>query len=147
VPIGPRATAAELRDVLVAAGTDLLVDTLARPLQEPAPQHGEVTYAAKIEPFELEIDWTTPATSIDRWIRVGPAWTTFRGRRLKVLAGLPVDGGAAPGAIGADGCVGTGDGLLRLDTVQPEGRGPMAWAAFANGAHLRPDDRLGDATS
>ena len=51
VPIGAETTAAELRAELVEVGTALLVDTLARPLEDwidqPEPQVGEVTYAAK----------------------------------------------------------------------------------------------------
>ncbi len=69
LPIGPRTTADELRSELVEAGTELLVDVLSRPLGTPEPQDGEVTYAAKIESFELEIDWTSPAVAIDRWVR------------------------------------------------------------------------------
>ena len=38
VPIGPRTTAAELREALVAAGTELLVDVLSRPLGPSEPQ-------------------------------------------------------------------------------------------------------------
>jgi methionyl-tRNA formyltransferase len=143
VPIGPRTTAAELRATLVEAGTALLVDVLSRPLGTPEPQSGDVTYAAKIERFELEIDWTSPAAAIDRWVRVGGAWTTFRSRRLKVLASEPTQGDGEPGAISADGVVATGDGGLRLVSVQPEGKPEMPWAAFANGAHPEPLDRLG----
>ena len=43
--------------------------------------------------------------------------------------------------------VGTGDGSLRLVTVQPEGKAPMSWADFANGARPRPGERLGDVAS
>ena len=144
VPIGPRTTADELRTTLVDVGTNLLVDVLSRPLGEPVPQDGDVTYASKIEPFELEIDWTEPAADIDRWVRIGGAWTTFRGRRLKVLGSEPVDGDGRPGELaGTDGAIGAGRGLLRLVTVQPEGRDPMAWSAFANGAHPGPQDTLG----
>jgi methionyl-tRNA formyltransferase len=143
VPIGPRTTADELRSELVAAGTELLVDVLSRPLGTPEPQDGEVTYAAKIESFELEIDWTSPAVAIDRWVRIGGAWTTFRGRRLKVLVSEPTGGHGEPGAIRADGVVATGEGGLRLVTVQPEGRAAMPWAAFANGARPEPLERLG----
>ena len=90
----------------------------------------------KITPDELQLDWTRPAVELDRVVRVGGAWTTFRGRRLKVLAATPTDGAAAtPGALDADAAtVGTAAGGLRLDTVQPEGKAPMAWTAFANGA-------------
>ena len=142
VPIGPRSTATELRAELVETGTRLLLDVLSRPLGEPEPQRGEVTHAAKIEPFELELDWTCPADELDRWVRVGGTWTTFRGRRLKVLAAEAVPGDGAPGTIRPGGVIGTGDGALRLVTVQPEGKGPMSWAAFANGAHPEPDESL-----
>jgi methionyl-tRNA formyltransferase len=143
VPIGPRTTAAELRATLVEAGTELLVDVLSRPLGTPEPQTGDVTYAAKIERFELEIDWTEPAVAIDRWVRVGGAWTTFRRRRLKVHASEPTEGDGEPGTIGTDGVVATGDGGLRLVTVQPEGKAAMGWTAFASGARPEPLERLG----
>jgi methionyl-tRNA formyltransferase len=143
VPIGPRSTAAELRAELVDTGTRLLLDVLAGPLGEPEPQHGETTYAEKIDPAELELDWSRPAAELDRWVRVGGTWTTFRGRRLKVLAAEPANADGTPAAIGPGGVIGTGDGVLRLVTVQPEGKDPMSWTAFANGARPRPDETLG----
>ena len=48
----------------------------------------------------------------------------------------------APGEI-ADRYVGTGDGLLELLEVQPEGKGQQPAAAWRNGARPTPDDRLG----
>jgi methionyl-tRNA formyltransferase len=143
VPIGPRSTAAELRAELVESGTRLLLDVLARPLGAPEPQQGETTYAAKIDPAELELDWTRPTVELDRWVRVGGTWTTFRDHRLKVLAAEPAIGDGPPGTLAPDGVVGTGEGALRLLTVQPEGKGAMPWAAFANGARPRSDDSLG----
>ena len=53
-------------------------------LGDAEPQVGEPTYAAKIEPEELRIDWSRPAGELDRLVRLGGAWTTFRGQRLKV---------------------------------------------------------------
>ena len=90
VAIGPTTTADDLRRELVAAGTELLLDVLAHPLGEPEPQRGEVTYAEKLSPDDLALDWTRPADQLDRVVRVGGAWTTFRRRRLKVLAATPV---------------------------------------------------------
>ena len=143
VPIGPATTAAELRSTLVQLGTALLVDVLSAPLPEPQPQIGEVTYAEKISPDELQLHWSRPAVDLDRIVRVGGAWTTFRGRRLKVHRASVEDGGAGePGDLGPDGCVGTGQGALRLLTVQPEGKATMSWADFANGSHPRPGERL-----
>ncbi|MFM2079112.1 MAG: methionyl-tRNA formyltransferase [Actinomycetota bacterium] len=124
VPIGARTTAAELRDELVRVGTAQLVDALAAPLPPAVPQHGEPVYAAKIRPEELRIDWSAPPEQTDRLVRLGGAWTTFRGKRLKVHAAELDDTG------------------LRLVTVQPEGRGPMPFADFARGARIRPDEQF-----
>jgi methionyl-tRNA formyltransferase len=142
--IGPTTTADDLRRDLVAIGTELLVDVLARPLGVPAPQTGTVTYADKIRPEELQLDWTRPADALDRLVRLGGAWTTFRGRRLKVVTAVPTDGAGAPGSLlDAAGTVGTGAGGLRLVTVQPEGKAPMTWTAFANGPRPSIGERLG----
>lgn len=129
VPIGPRATADDLRQSLVAAGTPLLVDVLAQAeaaggLPEPEPQRGEPTYAAKIDPAELRIDWSGNPAAIDRLIRLGGAWTTWRGRRIKLHA--------------ADFDPATGE--LTPTLVQPEGKPPMPYTAWRNGAQPAPGE-------
>ena len=125
VPIGPETTAAELRAELVDVGTQLLVDTLGAPLGEPEPQVGEVTHAAKFTSADFEIDWSRPAQDIHRLIRVGGAWTTFRGKRLKINAARLVDG------------------VLRPEVVQPEGKAPMSFDAWRNGARPSADELFG----
>lgn len=142
IRIGPEETADELRGRLVAIGTDLLVATLQKGLGEPRPQEGEPSYAAKIDPAELELRWERPAVELHRLVRLGRAWTTFRGKRLKVLAARLADTDAGPGEL--DGTVvGTGDGGLELVRVQPEGKGPQEAAAWRNGARPAPGERLG----
>jgi methionyl-tRNA formyltransferase len=144
VPIRPGETAAELRAELVEVGTELLVSLLDGPLPEPVPQVGEPTYADKIDPAELRIDWEQPAQQVERWVRLGSVWTTFRGKRLKVHGVDVVPEAGEPGVlIAGTGTVGTGAGSLRLLTVQPEGRPPMSWRDFANGAHPVDGERLG----
>jgi methionyl-tRNA formyltransferase len=147
VPIRPGETAAELRAELVSVGTELLVSVLSGPLPEPVAQVGTPTYADKIDPAELRIDWGQPAEQIDRWIRVGGVWTMFRGKRLKVHAGEVAAEAGEPGEpgvlIAGTGTVATGGGSLRLLTVQPEGRPPMTWRDFANGTHPVAGERLG----
>jgi methionyl-tRNA formyltransferase len=95
-PIGAAETAAELRARLAVLGRDLLVEALAEGLGAPEEQRGEPTTAAKITAEELHIDWTQPAEQVVRVIRLGRAWTTWRGKRLLVLAATataePVDG-------------------------------------------------------
>jgi methionyl-tRNA formyltransferase len=142
ITIGPEESADELRGRLVALGTELLVRTLADGLGEPTPQQGEPTYAAKLDPSEFELDWSRPAVELHRVVRLGRAWTTFRGKRLKVLAARLAASSGEPGVIDGD-VVGTGDGGLELLTVQPEGRGPQAASAWRNGARPLPGERLG----
>ena len=91
VPIDSRVTADALRRQLVEVGSELLCTTLDTGLHDPTPQEGEVIYAAKLTPADLEIDWGATADAIDRVVRVGGAWTTWRGRRLKVLDAEPAD--------------------------------------------------------
>jgi methionyl-tRNA formyltransferase len=140
--IGPEETAEELRDRLVAVGTDLLVRTLSDELGEPRPQVGEPTYAAKIDPAELELDWDRAAVELHRLVRLGRAWTTFRGKRLKVLSARLAATDAGPGVL--DGLVvGTGAGGLELVTVQPEGKGPQDAVAWRNGNRPEPGEQMG----
>jgi methionyl-tRNA formyltransferase len=134
--IGPDDTVADLRSRLAAAGADLLVTNLTKGLGEPAPQVGEPTYAHKLDPEELHVDWSRPALDVHRRVRVGGAWTTHAGARLKLWATALDD---RPGSV----AVPAGDGPLHLLVVQPEGRKRMPAAAWANGAHWRPGDRLG----
>jgi methionyl-tRNA formyltransferase len=147
-PIGPEETAEQLRGRLVADGTRLLIDTLARPggLGPAVPQEGEPTYAAKMTVDDLRLDWDRRAEELARLPRVGKAWTTFRGKRLLVLSARAVACDAGRGELAAAGgaVVGTGDGGLELLEVQPEGKGPMPAAAWRNGARPRPGERLGD---
>jgi methionyl-tRNA formyltransferase len=117
VPIAHDATLDSLRGELVEVGTALLLETLAEGLGEPEPQRGEPIYAAKIDPSELHIDWSRPAVEIDRLVRLGGAWTTFRGSRVKIHEARIDDGRLVP------------------TVVQPEGKGRMTYAAWRNGAH------------
>ncbi|HEX9258549.1 MAG TPA: methionyl-tRNA formyltransferase [Acidimicrobiales bacterium] len=142
VPIGARTTAAELREALVGAGTGLLVRSLLEGLGEPRPQEGEPTHAPKIHPDELRLRWDRPAVELDRLVRLGNAFTTFRGRRLKVVAAEPVAVSLPLGEL-HDDAVGTCAGGLRLIAVQPEGKGSMSFGAWRNGAHPVPGEHLG----
>ena len=147
VPIGDTTTADDLRQMLVAAGTRLLLQVLDGPLPTPQPQVGDPTYADKLDPAEWELDWSRPAVQLGRWVRAGRAWTTFRGKRLRVLAANIVDlttDTPAPGVLAEDGTtVGSGSGGLALVTVQPEGRAPMSWRDFANGVGPEPGEQFG----
>jgi methionyl-tRNA formyltransferase len=141
VPIRPTTTAAALRASLVEVGTGLLIRELTAGLGIAQPQVGEATYAAKIRPEELRIDWSQPPVEVDRLIRLGGAWTTLHGKRLKIVAAESVDNSTG------DELIGDRIGGLCLVTVQPEGKGPMPFDAFARGARLAEKERLGETTS
>lgn len=128
-------TGDSLRDCLTAIGSEMLVRCLRTGLGTPTPQIGDPTYAAKLLMNDLRIDWSLPASVIDRVIRLGGAWTTADGRRLKVVSAT-IQSGDAIGATGqlVGAVVQTGDRLLRLDRVRPEGKGVMAMKDWLNGA-------------
>ena len=145
VQILPHETAAQLRVRLTDLGTDLLLRLLrnaaegeaseghasegraseGRGLPEPRPQEGEPTYAEKLSPEELRLDWSQPPEQLERVVRVGGAWTTFRGKRLKVHRAH------------------VRDGELELLVVQPEGKGRMAASDWARGVRWQPHEALG----
>jgi methionyl-tRNA formyltransferase len=126
LPIGPDETADALRGRLVEAGTRMLVEALEEGIGTAEPQVGEPVYAAKIDPSELQIDWSRPPEEIHRLVRLGGAWTTHHGKRLKVWRTRLGD-----------------DGTIELLEVQPEGKGRMPLRDWANGARWHPGDPLG----
>jgi methionyl-tRNA formyltransferase len=157
-------SAEELRARLVEIGCRLLIENLsggAAGLPIPHEQEGDPSYAEKIRPEELELRWERDATYLSRVVRLGRAWTTFRGRRLRVLnaaaeawdtaettasdhAGRPgAPEGDSPGALHGE-VVTAGEGThLRLIRVQPEGKQPMAAADWLHGARPVPTELLG----
>jgi len=142
VLIEPEEHVGQLQVRLVEVGSRLLVDLLAGPLPVPRPQTGEVTYAAKLRPAELELDWRRSADELERVVRLDGAWTTWRGRRLRVLDAEVVPtmtGAAAPGQLHAD-VVATGEGGLRLLVVQPEGKRPMRATTWLRGVRPGPGE-------
>jgi methionyl-tRNA formyltransferase len=141
VPIHTSTTATELRQELVRVGTELLLDELRAGLGAPQPQVGEPTYAAKITAEELRIDWSKSPAQIDRLVRVGGAWTTLHGRRLRIGAVDMIDADAPP----SNQLRGDRVGGLHLLTVQPEGKAAMPFDAFARGARLAEVECLGAA--
>ena len=150
--IAPRETSTELLARLTEIGAKLVADTLARPLGEPRRQEGASTYAAKLEPLEFELDWSRPAAVLDRLVRVGRAWTTFRGNRLRILEAVPLEAVPVETATDSDAeayGVLRGDvvrcaiGGLLLLRVQPAGKAAMAATDWMNGAHPEPGEQLG----
>ncbi len=145
VPLSGRETTPELEARL----SDLAADEVPGQLQrwaagplESQPQ--DAARATHVHPFTRAdglIDWARPAVEIDRQVRAlqpwPGAWTLLDGRRLHVRRAMPVPGPspAAPGTVldGDHPSVATGDGTLRLEVVQPEGRPTMPAEAWRRG--------------
>ena len=136
VDIGTDENAAELRDRLAHRGSRLLVETIEAGFPTRRPQAGEAVYAHKITNKDRLLDWSLTAEQLGRIVRIGGAWTTFRGKRFKVHEAAVSDGSGPPGEI-RDLGVGTAAGRLMLRVVQPEGKPRMAAESWANGT--RPD--------
>jgi methionyl-tRNA formyltransferase len=155
--IGEDETAEELRARLVGLGCRLLEKHLTEGragLPLARDQAGTPSYAEKILPSERELHWDQPASQLRRVVRVGRAWTTFRGHRLGVVtaSGVP-EGTGVPARAGAPGsldgtAVRAGDGsLVRLVTVHPEGKRPMAADQWIRGVRPGPDEHFGPWTA
>ncbi|MCW2585963.1 MAG: fmt [Frankiales bacterium] len=142
----PTDTSGALLDRLATAGAGLLVATLDG-LEDGAvhavPQPAEgVSHAPKVNVDDVRVDWTAPALRVDRLVRAATpapgAWTTFRGKRVKLGPVTVTDAQLAPGVLDGD-LVGTATHAVRLGTVRPEGKGEMAAADWLRG--LRPEPR------
>lgn len=164
VRIQAEETAGQLRARLAELGAGMLVEALAQGLGHPEEQSGEATYAEKVSSSELRLDWELPAEVLTRMVRLERAWTTWRGKRLLVLAaalaggtwsGVPGTligevvvagkqaGGEQAGGEPAGDATGGHSGL-RLVLVQPEGRRAIPAAEWLRGARPRPGERLGE---
>ncbi|HUY65228.1 MAG TPA: methionyl-tRNA formyltransferase [Acidimicrobiales bacterium] len=152
--IGDDETADELRGRLVAMGCRLLERHLGdgvAGLPVARDQVGQPSYAEKVLPAEHRIHWEQDALQIHRVIRLGRAWTTFRGRRLRILRAAELPGGPTPGWERAgppgtldQGTVVAGDGArICLLAVQPEGRRPMEVGDWLRGYRPEQNERLG----
>jgi len=149
-PIGPTDTAGDLLARLALAGAGLLVATLAgleRGDLQAVPQPTEgVSLAPKLTPADARVDWTAPARHVDRLVRActpSPgAWSTLRGRRVKLGPVTPAVSQLAPGELTADAMVGTATMAVQLGQVQPAGKAPMPAVDWLRGLRLEPTERL-----
>jgi methionyl-tRNA formyltransferase len=150
VPMDDDITLEALRARLVDVACTLLVDELAHGLAglpEPQPQRGQPTIADKISRQDLHLDWSRTAVELKRVVRLGHAWTTFRGKRLTVLDAVVASeelraDGRRPGAL-SGALVATGGGSLQLRRVQPESRSPMSADEWLRGVRAGDGERLG----
>lgn len=145
-PIASDETSASLYDKLAGLGPQALVDTLdamAAGGTAAEPQDDELAnYAEKLSKEEARIDWSMDAVAIERCIRAfNPwpiSWFEVAGQTVKVWQAevLPKAHGQAVGTLlkadkqGIE--VATGQGVLRLLTLQPPGKKAMSVSDLLN---------------
>jgi methionyl-tRNA formyltransferase len=152
--IWPRETAHDLETRLAGIGARLLSETLANigSLGRIPQDHALATAASKLKKEDGRLGWADDAVALDRKIRAYHPWpgafTAFKGKRIQVLRGRPLDsdsGESPPGTVlgvskeGLDVACG-GRGVFRIEVVRPEGRIEMSAYSFSLGAMASPGD-------
>jgi methionyl-tRNA formyltransferase len=154
-PIAPDDTGGTLGERLARIGADALVAAVAglhggtiHPIAQPAEG---ITFAPRIEREHTRLDWTRPATELERMVRAfapePAAFTTVDGATLKVFHAEVRDLTGAPGSIldASSGglVVAAGAKSLALLEVQLQGKRRMPAGAFLAGHRLARGACLG----
>ena len=146
IPIQADETAASLSPKLAQLGSDLLIKTLPAYLRGeliPQPQDDSLaTYIPMLKRTDGELDFNESAQALARRVRAFNPWPgtylIWGDQRLKVHRAHATSA-TSPG-VGVftiqEGCpaIGTSDGLLVLDEVQPSGKRAMPGDIFLRGA-------------
>jgi len=135
-------TGEELREELVKVGSSLLVATLEEGIKTPEPQVGVPTYAHKISSDDLRLDWQRPLKENMNKIRLGGAWTLFRGTRFKIWSASVGSPLSEPAGMIIGNQVSGVNGSLKLVEVQAENRGRQSFDSWQSGARLTSEDRF-----
>jgi len=146
IPISPEDTAGSLFKKLAPIGAELLLETLPPYLSgdlQPKPQPAEgVTYAPMLKKEDGLLDFTQPATALERRVRAfNPwpgTWFEWNGTLVKVLH-AQASAEKSPGAglrfiFEGYPAIGTSMGMLILEEIQLAGKKSMPGKAFLAGA-------------
>ena len=158
VPIDKKETGESLHDKLAAAGGPLLLDVLSKLEKGTAvrtPQKEEDSCYAKMLTKDLgKIDWKKDAAAIERLIRGLNSWpsayTAFHDKTLKIWDAdvEEENGNAQPGTVvrvtSESIFVQTGNGLLKLNEVQIQGKKRMPVKAFLLGHKIETGTIFGE---
>jgi methionyl-tRNA formyltransferase len=150
-------TSEDVERAIAALGARALVDIVDAIAEgrasETLQDETEATYAPKIEKADGAVDWSRSARDIHNQIRGLYPWphafTDLDGERTILLKSAIESEGAAdarPGLIlearGGNLLVATGRGVLRLLSLQREGRRPVTAREFLAGRPIAPGARF-----
>lgn len=152
-PIAEDETGGELSERLAELGAEALIEALTLMDEaglEPKPQdQAKATFAPKIKREEERLDWSCQAVAVARKIRAFDprpgAWTTGRGKELKLFGARAVELQGEAGAVlrvDDELVIACGTGAVSVTEVQPAGRARMQVRAFVNGRGVAAGDRL-----
>ena len=160
IPIRPDHNRNTLTAELAELGVTLLLETLPGWLAgkiEPQPQDDNLaTLAPRLKKEEGVIDWTRPAVEIERQVRAFYPWPgsytqgprgSFQVYAVELATAVAAPAESAAGTVFKHQrglYVTTGQGALRLITVQPAGKRAMPAEAMLNGQPELLGARLGD---
>ena len=147
--IGEEETTGHLHDRLAEIGAEAIVEVLAR-IDELRPEEQDeigVSYAQKIDKKEARIEWSNPASEIDRQIRgLSPfpgAWIEHEGQRIKLLASRMAQGCGTAGSVLDDALtIACGQGAVQVLRLQRAGKGAQDVDEFLRGMPLPSGTRL-----
>lgn len=135
--IGPDERTPSLAARLSSLGAGALAHVLVNAPVETPQDDAAATYAPKIGKSEGAIHWNDTTAAIYNKFRAFDPWPGLSAGDLKLIDMAPAAGHGEPGTIlstSSDGVVvATGNGALRLITVQRPGKGRVAAAELLRG--------------
>ena len=160
IAIDPDETAGELETRMAEQGAALVLTVVgeleagaATPIVQDKSQ---ATKAPRLAKEDGIVDWSRSAAEIKNqvralqpWPRAFTHWQRSEGEPLRLIlhqVSLAEGAAAEPGTVmAADSnlTIATGNGVLRLEQIQPAGKRAMAVGEFLRGYPLQPGDRLG----
>lgn len=158
ISLDAKETGESLHDKLAEAGARLCVETLAKAekgeLKPEKQGESPTAYAKMLDKSLGDIDWTKSAVEVERLVRGLNSWpsaySTWNGKIMKIWEADVVEADASdaePGTIvrveKSAFYVKTGDGLLKINSLQIPGKKRMDADAFLRGYQVKEGERLG----
>ncbi len=147
IPIEETDNSQTLSEKLSLLGAGMLIETI-RGLRDGniirLPQSGDASYAYQLKKSDGRINWHKNAKELFNFVRAMFPWpsayTYLKNERIKIIKAKPLSGECPYGIVkkASEGelIIGTGEGLLTIDELQPDGKKIMTASAFLSGRKL-----------